>query len=313
VTVIEWKTPTDRVIHLCDASGISLATVPAGQQIRAPDFEFTAYVKTDRFRELDKDSQLIMEDLNPDVQAIVKEAKATIKEHFRRRLLRDKGEVVARWKAEQIYPYEEKEDLDPVEEAERQVFDILAVNVENYLPAFEESDAKTKRFTFRLLAQAVRENPDSVQKIISEVLGLKKQEQDDLANLLAKTSLSSIINLAKIVADRLNFLAGLEDLIFTPAKKKVLLERDQLHPILEKEAWLFHEEFALAGSELKLEEALAEHLGILRKGEKDMAPVEVGEGNRSGNSVEMIERFYRNTKAKSPANKADIRPRSTGG
>ncbi len=29
-----------------------------------------------------------------------------------------------------------------------------------------------------------------------------------------------------------------------------LLERDQLHKILEAEAWLFHEEFALAGNEL---------------------------------------------------------------
>jgi hypothetical protein len=278
VTVIEWKTPTERTIHLCDAKGISLSTVPAGQQIRAPDFQFTAYVKSDRFRELDQDGQLMMEDLNPDVQAIVKASKTQIKEHFRRRKLQNRGEAIARWKAEMIYPYEEKEKLDPVEEAERQVFDILAVNVESYLPDFEEYDTKSKRFTFRLLAQAVRENPDSVQRIISEVLGLKKEEQDDLAKLLTKTSLSSIINLAKIVADRLNFLAGLEDLIFTPAKKKVLLERDQLHPILDKEAWLFHEEFALAGSELRLEEALAQHLAILRKGEEDLAPVEVGEG-----------------------------------
>ena len=278
VSIIEWNTPTDRAIHLCDASGISLSTVAAGQQIRAPGFDFTAYIKSAHFRELDKDGQLALEDLNPDVQAIIKASKTRIQEHFRRRLVQDKGQVVARWKAEQIYPYQEKENLDPVEEAERQVFDILAVNVESYLPAFDQSDPKTKRFTFRLLAQAVRENPDSVQKIISEVLGLKKEEQDDLATLLGKTTLSSIINLAKIVSDRLNFLVGLEDLIFTPANKKALLERDQLHPILEKEAWLFHEEFGLAGSELRLEEALKHHLGILGKRQDDLDPVEVGEG-----------------------------------
>ena len=102
-----------------------------------------------------------MEDLNRTFRQLFKASKAQIKEHFRRRKLQDKGEAVARWKAEQIYPYEDKEKLDPVEEAERQVFDILAVSVESYLPAFEEYDTKSKRFTFRLLAQAVRENPDS--------------------------------------------------------------------------------------------------------------------------------------------------------
>src|SRR5690606_37811903 len=47
--------------------------------------------------------------------------------------------------------------------------------------------------------------------------------------------------------------------------------------ILEKEAWLFGEEFALAGSELPLEEVLDKHLGKLGK-RADDAPVEVGEG-----------------------------------
>jgi hypothetical protein len=278
VSIIEWSTPTERAIHLCDAKGISLSTVQAGQQIRAPGYEFTAYIKADHFRELDKDGKLLLDELDPDVKLIVAASKAKIKEHFRRRSVEDKGHIVARWKAEQIYPYEEKEKLDPVEEAERQVFDILAVNVESYLPSFEDSDAKTKRFTFRLLAQAVRENPDSVQKIISEVLGLKKEEQDDLAGLLAKTTLSSIINLAKVVSDRLNFLIGLQDLVFSSATKKTLLERDQLHRILENEAWLFHEEFALAASEVRLEEALNEHLGLLGQRQDDPEPVEVGDG-----------------------------------
>ena len=78
----------------------------------------------------------------------------------------------------------------------------------------------------------------------------------------------------------MNFLLGLEDLIFGKQTKKKLLERDQLHPILENEVWLFHEEFGLAGSELKREEALQVHLDLLGQRSDNPAPVEVGEGKR---------------------------------
>ena len=278
VSVVEWNTPTERVLHLCDASGIALHATQVGQQIRAPGFNFTAYVKSDHFRELDKQNQLVLEEMHPDVLEIVKAAKTKIKEHFRRRLLQDQGRIVERWKKEQIYPFEDKPNLDPVEEAERQVFDILAVNVESYLPSFEEADTKSRKFTFRLLAQAVRQNPDSVQEIIGEVLGLKKDAQDELAELLRKTPLSAIISSAKIVANRLDFLIGLENLLFDKESKKRLLERDQLHKILENEAWLFGEEFGLAGSEERLEEVLQKHLAKLGKREDHNTPVKLSDG-----------------------------------
>lgn len=278
VSIIEWKIPTERVIHLCDKNGIALHELSAGQQIRAPGFNFTVYIKSDHFRELDKANLLSLAELHPDVQTIVNVAKNKAKEHFRRRLLEDQGMIVERWKKEQIYPYNDKPHLDPVEVVERQVFDILAVNVQSYLPSFEGADVKSRKFTFLLLAQAIRSNPESVQEIIVEVLGLKKDAQDDLAALLKKTPLSSIISSAQIVTNRLDFLVGLETMLFDKESKKRLLERDQLHPVLEKEAWLFQEEFALAGSEQRLEDVLKKHLDLLGKREDDPEPVDVGEG-----------------------------------
>jgi hypothetical protein len=278
VSVIEWRIPTDRVLHLCDASGISLLETEVGPQVRAPGFDFTAYIKTDHFRELDKKSQLILDELHPDVATILRVGKGKIREHFRRRLAEDQSKIVERWKQEQIYPYEDKMTLTTIETVERQVFDILAVNVQSYLPSFEDADTKSKQFTFRLLAQALRENPDSVQEIVGEVLGLKKEAQDDLAELLRKTPLSSIISSAKIVANRLDFLIALETLLFDKEMKRNLLERDQLHKILEREAWLFREEFSLAGSEQRLEEVLQKHLDKLGSREDDPDPVRLSDG-----------------------------------
>lgn len=272
VTVVEWLMPTKRTIHLCDADGVCLHEIEAGQKIRAPGFEFTAYIRCNHFRELDKTGVLALETLHPDVAVIVQAARREVAGYFRRKLFEQQSQIVERWKQEEIYPFQDQESLNSVEEAERQVFDILAVNVESYLPAFEEADNKSKRFMFRLLAQALHDNPESVQRIITEMLNLKKEEQEVLADLLEYTSLSSIISSARTVADRLNFLMALENLVFDKATKVKLLERDQLHKILENEAWIFDEEFALSGSEKSLEEVLATHLGKIRD-KADKAPV----------------------------------------
>lgn len=279
VSIIEWSVPTKRVIHLCDAKGVTLHDVEA-TFVRAPGFQFTAYVRSDHFRELDKESRLILDDLDRDVALIMKAAKLKIKEHFRRRLSEQQSQIVERWREEHIYPYEGEFAQNSVEEVERQVFDILAVNVESYLPSFEDSDVKSKKFVFRLLAQAVRDNPESVQQIIGDVLNLKKEEQDDLAELLKHTPLTAIISSAKVVANRLDFLMGLENLLFDKDSKKKLLERDQLHKILEQEAWIFSEEFSLAGSEQRLEEVLALHLKHLGEREDVDDPVLLSNGKQ---------------------------------
>lgn len=287
IRIVEWKTPTERTLHLCDSNGACLHETQAGVQIRAKGFEFSAFIKTDHFRKLNKEG-LLDNELSPDVNTILRASKKVISGYFRKRLAEQHIPTVERWKQEEIYPYEEKENLNPVEEAERQVFDIIAVKVESYLPDFDESEQKSKQFVFRLLKQALHQNPESLQQVITEVLKLKPKEQDDLADLLKKTSLQAIITSAKTVANRLDFLVGLENLLFDKETKKKLLERDQLHKILENEAWIFDENFALSGSEERLEEVLELHLGELGV-RKDDGPV-LMEGDKQGRVDLMLSR-----------------------
>ncbi|AHG62703.1 PDDEXK family nuclease [Advenella mimigardefordensis] len=220
--------------------------------------------------------------------------KAKVKEYLRLRALQHRSETIQRWKDENIYPYEDKTELASSEQIERQVFDILAVNVADHLPLFEDSPATSKRFTFRLLAQAIRENPETVRIIMDEVLNLKTEEQDDLARLLKKTTLSKIISSATIVADRLNFVEALSDLLFNKNTRKRLLERDQLHKALEAESWIFREDFHLAGSEKTLEDALAIYREKLGKREDDDGPV-LREGNKGGRIDLMLARAIQPT------------------
>lgn len=281
LTIIEWAIDTDRVINFCSDKGISLHELDLKQKIKAKGFNFTSYLKSKYLQELHDNNILALGDLSNDLKPILEESIATIKDHFRKRLADKNIAIVDQWKQEKIYPFETLENQSPILKAEQEIFDILAVNVQTFLPSFEKADVKSKKFMFKLLAQAITQNPESVQRIINEVLILKKEDQDKLAELLENTSLSSIISSATIVANRLNFLDGLENLLFNKETKKIFTERDQLHKLLENEAWLFHEEFALSMSEQRLEAVLSKHLKLLGNRDdhlEDNSPVLLSDG-----------------------------------
>ncbi|MGE8571755.1 MAG: ATP-binding protein [Acinetobacter amyesii] len=263
LTIIEWNIETERVINLCSAKGISLEEYEPKHRIKAKGFNFTAYLKSEYFQELENDGVLSLRELEPTVGKILDITVSTIQEHFRKRMAEKYSGIVQEWKDQNIYPYQDKTSFTSVEKAEQEVFDILAANVQTFLPNFEKTEKTSKKFMFKLIAQAITENPESVQKIITEVLDLKKEDQDKLAELLDNTSLSSIISSATIVANRLNFLDELENLLFGELTKKVFTERDQLHKMLENEAWIFDENFALSQSEERLETVLKKHLSKL--------------------------------------------------
>lgn len=196
--------------------------------------------------------------MNKGLSQKVDEAREKIKEHFRSKTAEKAKSVVEVWKEEKIYPYE-GEAASPIETAERQVFDIIAVNVNDFTPEFDNAPTKTKALHLRMLRNAIEKSPSELQLILNEVLGLPKRKQQELAELLQETSLSGIITAAKTVADRLKFLTALEKIIFDLEKKKLLKERSQLHKILQENTWLFGEQYNLWVSDKSLTNVLRAH------------------------------------------------------
>jgi len=262
LVVVEWSSKVDRSLCLCDADGFTLAELPPG--IHAPGYSFTAYLRCALLRELDNSNALVLGESLPDLKQLLDAAREQLREHFRRRSAQAATTLVEEWKREEIYPYS-GEPVNIVERAEREVFDVLAVNVSSYLPRFEEENTRSKKLSFHLLRQALVESPKAVQRILSEVLELPKEKQEELVDLLERTSLVAIINASREVADRLDFLRTLELLLFK--YKEHFLERSQLHKLLEDRTWLFGEEFALSVSDQSLTEVLKKHLELLRKDE----------------------------------------------
>lgn len=280
VSVIEWISPEGRSVFLCNSAGIPLHFTDL--RTHTPGFQnYTAYVSSDYLTELNKDNLLILsDDLHPGLEKLMSAAKEKLREHFRERAAELARSVVSEWKEQRIYPYD-GEAKDPVEKAERQVFDIVAVSVNEYLKDFDKTSEASKRFTLSLLRQAINDNPSSIQKILREVVHLPKEKQDEFAQLLEKTTLSAVISASKVIEERLDFLNFIEHLVFDEETREDLLERSQLHRILATETWIFGEQFHLMADDEGLVAALKEHRKTLEDELDIYEPVEI-EGKARG-------------------------------
>jgi hypothetical protein len=263
LTVIEWKNPTKRALHLCDASGVSLHEMAPG--IQAPGFEFTAYLSWPNFKALTP--QLILEEMAEEpVPTLIDAAKGSLRQYFQGRAGERAAELVEAWKADRTYPYEGSA-RNNIERAERELFEIMAVAA---APVVEEADTKSRKLSLRLLREAIEQSPGTVHELLQEVLDLPVERLQELRALVEKTSLAAIISAARRVTDRLDFLQGIETIVLGPDFRRHLRERSQLHKILATETWIFREEYALTADDNTLRTALRDHIKIL--GRNDLAP-----------------------------------------
>ena len=259
--VVEWKTNGNRALYLCNEQRFPLLQVDRRFHILGT-FQFSGYLTSPYLDLAQKEGTVELAEMQPGVLAAISEAQQAIKDHFRARAAEQARTVVEEWKDQAVYPFS-GEPVTPVEEVERQVFDIVAVNVARHLPDFRTSQPKNRKFQLRMLRQAIERSPEDLQVILDEVLNLPKKQREELAQLLQDTTLSAIIGAAKIVSDRLKFLIGLEAVLFDPEPKKRLKERSQLHRIIAQNCWLFGEEFGLSVDDRSLTEVLTAHKKML--------------------------------------------------
>jgi Histidine kinase-, DNA gyrase B-, and HSP90-like ATPase len=261
LVIIEWNFSTDRYLYLCDQDGFALLDVSVG--IHAKGYNFTAYLKSNFIRELQNEGYLELNELHPPLKKLIDKAKDIIREHFRKRSSEEAAFLIKKWQKDRIYPYE-GEAKSPVEEAERQVFNICALNLYSYLPEFDHGSDRSKKLSFSLLKTALETNPSDIQRILSDVLELPRSKQNEFANLLKQTSLDSIISASNKVVERMKFLRGLELLLFDDESRKQLLERTQLHKIVADQTWIFGEGFHLTVDDQSLTEVLKKYRNKLK-------------------------------------------------
>jgi len=268
LAIIEWNFKLDnKNLYLCNKAGFCRHEMTAG--VNAPGIDYTAYLSSAVIEKYYVDGQLVFEEMHEKLKELIELAKEKLREHIRQRLAEEAYDVVAEWKELEIYPYE-KETVNPIEKAERQVFDIVAVRVNEQHPTFKTADTKNKKLTLALIKQALESNPSSLAKILKEIVHLPKEDQDALAELLKRTPLTALIQAGSLITQRLDTIQAFEYILFDSDWKKRLLERTQLHRLLVHELWIFGEEYTLDNDDESLTEVLRKHISKL--GRNELAP-----------------------------------------
>ena len=258
LTVIEWKRSIkDKTLYLCDSEGVALHEIAAN--VPTPGINYSAYLKSDLIRQME-DRLLVAGFEQEELSPLIEEARDAIRRHFEQRAAERARDVIQNWRNEHVYPFAEP-PRDEVETVKRQLFDVVAYTASPAVNATK--DPRSKRLSLRLLEQALENEPAELRHILEEVLKLPKEQIDQLDELLQHTALTSIVTASSRIANRLKFVAGLEYVLFDPVMKEEVKERSQLHKLLAAEPWIFGEEYALAVSDRRLDEVLAQHLHIL--------------------------------------------------
>jgi histidine kinase/DNA gyrase B/HSP90-like ATPase len=264
VEIAEWsgRTPRSMVLFGEDPTE-PLVELPVG--IHAPGFNFSVAVTSPAFDEADAS----LADLgHPRFHPIIESVRAQLREYFAERQVKRTRELVETWKQQQAYPYT-GEAADEVEEASRELFNVVAVTASTGIP----EDSAALKLSLRLIREALETAPSNLRRVLSEVLDLPEQDIDDLAAILDQTPLSSLVAMSRTISDRLNFLRSLEVLLFDPDIKKSVLERSQLHRMLAAEPWIFGEHFSLGVDDKGIIEVLRRHLEHLGRSTLNLAHV----------------------------------------
>lgn len=271
--VIEWNNITGRTLHLCDADGVP---VDEGPRPKHGDFDYAAYVLWGDMPQHQNEVLLAhMEGEASIIGALLEAVERRLTDYFEGRRAERRRALVERWIEDESYPYQGEAQSDE-EVVERATFDVVATAVRRHIPKGKNQE----KFTLGLLKDTLQRNPEGVKPLLDQYVGLTPDQSEELDRLLERTPLSRLIRATRRVTDRLDFLGALRQIVFDPETKGLVKERDNLHKILERESWVFGEQFNLMQSEIGLTRALKQHLRVLGRETKGVTPVRKADGKQ---------------------------------
>lgn len=256
IKIIEWNFDSKKKTYFCNSKGIPFSEVSLGIRSSIP---ISMFIQSIFIEKLHRENTLNLGEMNNDLSIVFNEAKKIARNYIRERLHRYSKDFIDELKKEKLYPYEtEPENL--VEKSTRQVFDIVALQLHDYLPSFDDQDNRGKKLTLTLIKESLEKGSSNLKKILSEVIELPVDKQDELADILEGTSLSNIIDTMSEIKNRLNFLNGLEQIIYDKSLNKDVKERKHLHKMIVNETWIFGDEYTNGVDDLTLKNVLKAYL-----------------------------------------------------
>ena len=161
----------------------------------------------------------------------------TIDEHFKVGDIKYKS-FLEKLGADQYYPY--TPDERRMNLFSERLFERSAYLFEDDLKLLS-TDNKTRRIVYLLLRKAIESG--DLSYLFGEILNLSKEGRKQMKELLHRTNMEEIIRFSSDVAEKEQFLHFLNKLTYGKDISKYVLERSQLHKIVEKNLWIFGEEY----------------------------------------------------------------------
>ena len=214
-------------------------------------FYHAAYVKSDEFNgytpsiEEENEQQVLLDsDQKKLVGAVKKEIRKALEE-FREPYIEKISEaLVDKLKEEKVMPSPELLHVseEHFSELVRQTY-VIAPEI------YSGMSIDNKKMILGLLASLMGTNESGIiLKMIDDVYKLSNTQRAKLEDLLKRTSLGNIIDTIQEIDYRLQTLDDLENLVYDTDKYKNTLEVKHLQKILDKDFWVFGEEYRLVSS-----------------------------------------------------------------
>ncbi|SEN03809.1 Histidine kinase-, DNA gyrase B-, and HSP90-like ATPase [Mucilaginibacter gossypiicola] len=127
----------------------------------------------------------------------------------------------------------------PVSETHELVFNKVAYLVESKFRISERED-RIKDLVYELVDNSIRNG--KIELLFSKLIKMKDKTVGKFHELMERTELESVIHFSSQVAQKLEFLEFLHEITYGSISS-VIKERSQLHKIVEKELWLFGENY----------------------------------------------------------------------
>ncbi len=256
IKLIEWNFDNNRKTYLCNSKGIPFKETNLGLR---SSFPISLFLQSTYIEELHRENLLDINELDRIIVEVHNDAKKFARAYVRRRMHENSKEFISELKQKGIYPYSEPAE-NVVDEIKQQVFDILALQINEHLPSFHEQDDRSKKLTLSLISESLENDSRNLRKILNEVVELPEEKRDELVELLENTTLSSMIDTMTEIKNRLSFLIGLEQIIYDSDLNKNFLERRHLHKIIVQETWIFGDEYTYGVDDVSLKNVLKAYL-----------------------------------------------------
>lgn len=270
--VVEWNGIVGRSLTLCDGQGVPVDEAP---KPRFGDFDFAAYVLWEDMSQ--HANEILLSEIDDDsvLGGLLKTVDEALERYFEARRAERRRQLVDTWKEKKSYPFEGEPKTEE-DQIERATFDVVATAMRRHIP----KSSNQEKLTLGLLKDTLQRNPDGVKTLLDQYVGLTEDEGEELDRLLERTPLSRLIRATTDVTDRLDFLSALREIVFNPETKGLVKERDHLHKILERESWVFGEQFNMMSSEIGLTRALEQHLNVLGRSAESIENVTRTDGSQ---------------------------------